>query len=232
MPLILAQATGEQAGVPILSGLAGLAVILGSIAVLVRGLRESRRFHAAWLKRFHAQPAVSLEAPFQGRWRALETGPSIARNHHLAARDQWFAVDWVRIDAPSRGSAILSPGNGVIAHVEDGHADKPSRRWLQADKANPAGNYVSLRLDGQDGQQDVFVILAHLAQGSIVVRSGEAVQAGELLGLCGNSGNTTIPHLHIHVQPVERFAAGSIWGIPIVFGERTGWIQPREIATA
>ncbi|HVX57111.1 MAG TPA: peptidoglycan DD-metalloendopeptidase family protein, partial [Candidatus Saccharimonadales bacterium] len=66
----------------------------------------------------------------------------------------------------------------------------------------------------------VFVILAHLEQGSILVRPGERVSEGTEIGRCGNSGNTSVPHLHIHAQPRARVAPGSMPGIPIVFGNR------------
>ena len=43
-------------------------------------------------------------------------------------------------------------------------------------------------------------VLAHLKRGSIVVKAGDKVKRGQLLGLCGNSGNSSEPHLHYHLQ--------------------------------
>jgi len=220
--LLVAESVTQIAGWSLPADVAGLAIVAGSIAFVERGWRESVRFRAAWIARFQARKPVTLAPPFEGRWRALGTGPSIDRNHHLTARDQWFAVDWVRQDAPSRGSCVFAPADGLIAYVEDGHPDKPARRRVHVDKEHPAGNYVSLRIKGED----CCVIVAHLEQGSIAVRAGQQVRTGTLLGLCGNSGNTSIPHVHIHVQPGERFAAGSDWGIPVVFGSKEEWLRP------
>jgi murein DD-endopeptidase MepM/ murein hydrolase activator NlpD len=224
--LIVVQAAADVFGAAMLAGLAGLAIEAGSVAFLLRSWRESLRFQAAWLKRFQSEEPVVMQIPFEGRWKALGTGPSVARNHHLAARDQWFATDFVRVGGTSLGSRILAPVDGVVSYVEDGRPDKPARRWIQKDLANPAGNYVSLQVEGRE---NAFVILAHLKEGSITVRAGETVRAGDTIGRCGNSGNTSVPHLHIHAQPAGRFAAGSVWGIPTLFAGRVQWLRPGEI---
>jgi murein DD-endopeptidase MepM/ murein hydrolase activator NlpD len=224
--LIATQAIANAVGSMLLAGGMGLAIVFCSLLVLTRGIRDARRIRAAWVKRFMGEPPIRLEPPFEGRWKGLNTGPWAARNHHLAARDQWFAVDWVRADRPSRGSRILAPSDGVVAYVEDGHLDKRPRRWIQRDPAQPAGNYVSLRVAGR---AEVYLILAHIEQGSIAVREGQTVRAGDLLGLCGNSGNTSMPHLHIHAQRGERFAPGASWGVPLVFGTATVWARPGDV---
>jgi hypothetical protein len=223
--VLLVQLGAEQFRAPLLAAGAGLAVEVGSIVFLVRGWRQSVRLHGDWLKRLRATTPVALACPFEGRWKALGTGPWAARNYHLAASDQWFATDWVRVDGQSRGTAVVAPVDGIVAHVENRQIDKPARRWIQRDVANPAGNYVSVRVNGRE---DVFVILAHLEQGSIGVWPGQAVRAGDLLGRCGNSGNTTRPHLHVHAQPTAQVSPGAVWGVPVLFGGRAKWIRSGE----
>jgi murein DD-endopeptidase MepM/ murein hydrolase activator NlpD len=129
------------------------------------------------------------------------------------------------VDAQSRGSRVLAPVDGVIAHVENRQPDKPARPWIQRDVTNPAGNYVSLRVSGRE---DVFVILAHLEQGSIEVWPGQTVRVGEMLGRCGNSGNTTSAHLHVHAQPAVQVSPGAVWGIPVLFDGRSKWLRRGE----
>ncbi len=72
------------------------------------------------------------------------------------------------------------------------------------------GNSVVLRLG-----ENSYVVYAHLQSGSITVVPGQTVQAGTPLGLLGNSGGTTAPHLHIHV--VNGPSASSDDGVPYVF---------------
>src|SRR3712207_8545465 len=44
------------------------------------------------------------------------------------------------------------------------------------------------------------IFYAHLQRGSVEVEVGDEVQAGDQLGLLGNTGNSSAPHLHFHVM--------------------------------
>ena len=61
--------------------------------------------------------------------------------------------------------------------------------------ADAAGNVIVIELDS-----GLFVVLAHLQHGSLQVSNGDAVRKGDALARVGNSGNTTMPHLHLQVQ--------------------------------
>ncbi|MBA3245999.1 MAG: M23 family metallopeptidase, partial [Actinobacteria bacterium] len=54
------------------------------------------------------------------------------------------------------------------------------------------------------------------AEGSVRVRAGQRVRAGDVLGLTGNSGNSSEPHLHFHVQDRPGLF-GSARGLPVSF---------------
>lgn len=87
---------------------------------------------------------------------------------------------------------ILSPIDGVIVESVDGVPDNtPS----EMNRAMKMGNYVKVKSD--DG---FVVVLSHFKNGSNATRTGQRVKAGDLLALCGNSGRSTEPHLHLHVQ--------------------------------
>ncbi|CAN5625598.1 hypothetical protein BH23PAT2_BH23PAT2_02530 [soil metagenome] len=51
-----------------------------------------------------------------------------------------------------------------------------------------------------------FSVLGHLKQNSTIINVGQKVKAGDKLAECGNSGHTTDPHLHFHVQDSDVFA--------------------------
>ena len=87
---------------------------------------------------------------------------------------------------------ILAPADGEIVSALDG---LPDCVLGQKDPANPAGNHVVIK-----SAPDRFIFVAHLKKGSVAVASGERVKAGQVLGRCGNSGNSTAPHIHLHVQ--------------------------------
>jgi murein DD-endopeptidase MepM/ murein hydrolase activator NlpD len=46
---------------------------------------------------------------------------------------------------------------------------------------------------------------------------GQRVGRGDLLVLCGNSGNSSEPHLHFHVQDRPRLFAPAVRGLPVAF---------------
>lgn len=112
---------------------------------------------------------------------------------------------------PGFGRELLSPLDGVVHLVHDGEEDHPAHRGLpsvgyaltQGRRAaegwrSLAGNHVILRV--RDRGVEVHVALCHLRRGSIVVRAGQGVRVGDLLAACGNSGNSTEPHLHLQAM--------------------------------
>ncbi len=182
-----------------------------AVAAALTGIWSTRERSTArkrWL--MSAATPLLLRAPFRGEWRVAAGGPDPMRNHHQVATDQYFAYDFVCANGVSWGKEILSPCDGVIAWAEDAHDDVPPNQ-RHADRSNPAGNYVSIETPRG------YVILAHLKKGSVAVREGEPVAAGDTLGRCGNSGNTTRSHLHIHAQDRPRLAVNVATGIPIAF---------------
>ncbi len=103
---------------------------------------------------------------------------------------------------------VFAAFDGTVIKVGDGWPDR--RRinlvWelLRATCMTPrpqkgdlrplAGNFVLV--SGAPG----VALYAHLREGSACVREGQSVRAGERLGAVGNSGNSTMPHLHFHLM--------------------------------
>lgn len=119
---------------------------------------------------------------------------------------------------------ILAPVGGEVVVVHDGEPDHAARRslavlpylWRQSQRlrqgpAAVAGNHVGIAL--ADGR--TFVFLVHLRRGSLRVAVGDAVRTGEVLGTCGNSGNSTQPH--VHVQSCDDLDISRARGVPIEF---------------
>ncbi|MGY1603998.1 peptidoglycan DD-metalloendopeptidase family protein [Geodermatophilus sp. SYSU D00815] len=123
------------------------------------------------------------------------------------------------------GRAVLAPAAGRVVAVHDGEADHEARRSPlarvpyalgQASRARAgagalAGNHVVLGLEDDTG----YAVLAHLRAGSVLVREGDAVAAGQRVAACGNSGNSTQPHVHVQVMDdADPYRAR---GLPLVF---------------
>lgn len=123
------------------------------------------------------------------------------------------------------GQTIYSPIKGEVVTVVDSVKERnPVRivddianmfkvtRDFTRHNASPdsvAGNYVLIK-----HSDDLFVLLAHLKKGSIMVKSGQKIQAGQPLGQLGHSGNSTMPHLHMQFMDSNDFATAE--GIPFV----------------
>ena len=125
----------------------------------------------------------------------------------------------------SFGRPILAPCVGVVVDSHESEADHEARRSpltlipyllgqgnrLERGITAVAGNYVILQLP----DRDVFVALVHLKQGSLNVGVGDHIQLGQRIAECGNSGNSTQPH--VHVQAMDSRDLSVAQGIPIVF---------------
>ncbi len=136
--------------------------------------------------------------PFDGRWK-------VARTHYDLSNDQALAVD-VILDVPvpaqtaanpnnafpSWGRPILADGPGVVAIAVDGN---PENIVGTPNSYEAHGNFVVI--DHKNGD---FSLFAHFVPGSLRVHAGEVVGMGQVLGLCGNSGHSTMPHLHYQIM--------------------------------
>lgn len=171
--------------------------------------------------RTKADLRLPVAAPPEGKWYVGWGGRDLTHNYHAAVPDQRFAYDlYVAHDGlPYRtdgnanedyycfGLPVLAPAPGKVAAAVDGLPDNPPGTM---DRANPVGNHVVI--DHGNGE---FSFLAHLRNGSVAAGEGDSVKAGEEIGRCGNSGNTSMPHLHYHLQTTAVFARGE--GLPAQF---------------
>jgi len=148
--------------------------------------------------------------PFTGEWTVLWGGDTKELNYHVEVEAQNGAFDIIITDENGKsyknngdnnedyhafGKELIAPCDAEVVLVVDGIKDnKPGEMNLYF----ILGNTVILKTDN-----DEYLLFTHFKQNSIVVKQGENVEKGELLGLCGNSGNSSEPHLHFHIQNVE-----------------------------
>jgi murein DD-endopeptidase MepM/ murein hydrolase activator NlpD len=137
---------------------------------------------------------------------------------------------------------LLTPVDGVVVAANDGEADHAARRSqlslvpyavgqagrLRQGPATVAGNYLVIR----DDVSGMFVALAHLRDGSQRVRVGDQVRSGAVVAQCGNSGNSTQPHVHLQVMDSADLAVAR--GVPVTFAayreHGPGRRGPRDVA--
>lgn len=164
--------------------------------------------------------------PRQGNWFTYWGGRNLARNYHMVAPAQTYAFDFVvtrdgrTYDGPASdpasyycwGEPVLAAADGVVTGTTNDIADNAVGVM---NPKQPAGNHVVIRHG--DGTHS---LAGHLQRGSVKVAQGDVVKAGQSLGLCGNSGNTSEPHVHFHLQTGAGFSAGGT-GVPAIFRNMT-----------
>lgn len=180
-------------------------------------------------------PLHRYSLPVAGTWDVLHGGPDPDGNRHHGHPEQHYAVDLVirehgRVRPPAssednashhaHGQRVLAPAPGVVVRVVDGRPDTPP-----GDAGSGGGN--GLIIDHGGGE---FSSLWHLLAGSLEVEVGDEVARGQSLGRVGNSGASTLPHLHWHLGsgwgPRERVAL-PIWLRDVeVDGTPTRWVEP------
>lgn len=157
-----------------------------------------------------ARNLTKLRLPFKEEWTVVWGGDTKELNYHVESVAQKNAFDIVITDSNGKsyrtngennedyyafGKPIIAPCDGEVVLVVDGVKDnKPG-------VLNPIyvpGNTVIIKTDRNE-----FLFFAHFKQNSIKVKQGQRVAQGELLGLCGNTGNSSEPHLHFHIQNAE-----------------------------
>jgi len=190
----------------------------------------------------HRGRPMILVPPVTGRWIAVNSPADRVPSHGVTAYGQGQAVDLVHDpvdggrpgfawwplarppqDFPGYGEPVRSPVDGVVVRVVRRRRDHWSRTSWPAlgyfliegfreilGPSQVLGNHVIIRAGARH-----YAAVAHLRRGSVLVRRGHLVRAGDQIAECGNSGNSTEPHVHMQVMdhPNPLFAAG----VPFVF---------------
>jgi murein DD-endopeptidase len=192
--------------------------------------------------------AVAISFPFGGDHWLAANGPSNTSGHRRAlipidghaAIAQRFAIDWVRLRDDGKtfqgdekdnknylayGTEALAVADGVVTETKDGIPENipgENSRAVPITLETVGGNHVILDIGGGH-----FAFYAHLQPGSLRVKLGDKVRRGQVVGLVGNSGNSTEPHLHFHVENASSplGAEGLPYTLPSfdVVGSGFGW---------
>lgn len=172
-------------------------------------------------------------APAAGAWYVAWGGRDAVHNYHVQAPDQRYATDWVVVRGDDNavhagdgtrnedhycwGEPVVAPAPGRVVTAVDTVADNARPGLMNAEA--PPGNYVVI--DHGAGEHS---LIAHFRQGSVAVSEGDEVETGTLLGACGNSGNSSLPHVHYHLQTGPAYGEGV--GLPAFF---EGYVVSGEV---
>ncbi|HLJ13478.1 MAG TPA: M23 family metallopeptidase [Bryobacteraceae bacterium] len=164
--------------------------------------------------------AISIRPPLRGDGWMAANGPANLSGHrralipiggsaHIAER---FAIDWLQLDKNGQsytgdrldnksyrcyGNELFAVADGVVVAMKDGIPENvpgATSRAVPITLETVGGNHIMVDIGGGN-----FAFYAHAQPGKIRVRLGDRVKEGQVLGLLGNSGNSTEPHLHFHI---------------------------------
>lgn len=200
---------------------------------VIRAITLSLPFEGRWLARNSpARRVPSHGTDLLGERYAIDF-IGVDHHHRTADRRDWRT--FLSTEPPKRffayGRPILAPAHGIVVQAHDGEVDHVGRRSqltlvpyalgqsarLRRGVAAIAGNYLIIAVR----DSGAFVALVHLRAGSIRVAIGDEVRLGQPIAECGNSGNSTQPHLHLQVMDSPDLSVAR--GVPMAFRQFHEW---------
>lgn len=168
--------------------------------------------------------AIAVNSPFASESYMYHAGHNTMINYHVAYPSQKYALDMTTLHSDGTentgdkkslenfacfGATLVAPVAGEVVIVVSDLIDQPIGG---SDPKNAAGNHIVIKSD-----ETHFAMLAHMKKDSARVAVGEIVNVGKELGACGNSGNTTAPHLHFQMQTLANPYDRAVRTYPIKF---------------
>lgn len=155
--------------------------------------------------------STKMILPFKEEWFVFWGGETSGQNYHMDNENQQYAYDILIVKNGSSfkkdgkkntdyfvfGKKIIAPCDAKVVKIITGVKDNVPG------EVNPkqlTGNTIVLETSEKE-----FILFAHLKEGSVVVKEGDFVEKGQTMAKCGNSGNSTEPHLHLQLQNVPDF---------------------------
>lgn len=179
-------------------------------------------------------PSATVRLPADVALKVGWGGDTMKVNQHVVTPDQRWAYDFLiepymsgstdLTDYGCYGVPVVAPAAGLVTEAHDGEPDTVPG-VISNNYEAPKGNYVVIQLD----ETGTYLVIAHLKPGSVLVSSGQRVEEGQEIGQCGNSGNTSEPHIHIHHQRQDPavFPLNFAEGLPLYFRDHDGAAMPQ-----
>jgi hypothetical protein len=193
------------------------------------------------------QQKTTLRLPFSGTW-AVNVGNDLSTGHRRSGLNGLTSYGWdfVKLgpdgmpfrttgatpeDFYTYGEPALAAADGTVVEVRNdigpyGVGKAPEADVLRKDGDIFAGNLVTL--DHGNGE---YTLTCHMLAGSVQVKAGDRVHAGQVLGKVGTSGFAGVPHIHFNLITGPRWLQAK--GLPSLFSNferiRTGG-PPLQVA--
>jgi hypothetical protein len=164
--------------------------------------------------------------PFTGKWTVVNGGVNKELSHSWSILTQRYAYDFIIVDDDGISSLgdkksvhnyycydkdIIAPADGIVVKLIDKYKDSfVDGKNAYCDSTRIEGNSIIIKHNDSE-----YSAIAHIMRGSFKVKIGDTVKQGESIAKCGNSGNSSEPHIHFQLQVGVNFFLSA--GLPIAF---------------
>ena len=164
--------------------------------------------------------------PFTGKWTAANGAVTKKQSHSWSLLPQRYAYDFIIIDDEGKsfagdnrsvqdyycyGKNIIAPADGEVVRLSNRYKDSyVDGKNGYCDASIIAGNYITIKYN-----DDEYSFIAHIMKDSFTVKVGDKVKQGEVIAKCGNTGNSSEPHIHFQLNAGKSFNMSA--GLPIAF---------------
>ncbi|MBH1942035.1 M23 family metallopeptidase [Mobilitalea sibirica] len=165
--------------------------------------------------------------PFEGEWFVVNGGTDQKTSHSWGIVPQRYAYDFFILDEENKsfentgdnledyycyGKNILAPADGIVVALKNKYPNSNVNKngKVECKAKDIRGNYITIKHNDKE-----YSNIAHIMPGSIKVEIGQKVTRGQVIARCGNSGNTSEPHIHYQVNDGKSFFFSA--GLPIKF---------------
>lgn len=164
--------------------------------------------------------------PFNDEWLVVNGGIDKVHSHSWRMCNQRYAYDFfIVIDGLSHDSdgtdvkdyycyekPIIAPADGTVVELKNYFEDTPvtGKSEIKCTASDVRGNYIVIKHDNGE-----YSTIAHIKKNSFLVNIGDKVKQRQEIAKCGNSGNTSEPHIHFQIQKGQSFLFNA--SLPIYF---------------
>ncbi|MBS4538301.1 M23 family metallopeptidase [Clostridium sp. D2Q-11] len=185
---------------------------------------------------FNYKSEIEYTLPFEGKWVVVNGCYTKDFSHSWNIPTQRYAYDFIILDEEGKSyrnefnqcesyycydKNILAPADGIVVEISNEAKDslifKNGKFFSKS--SHIAGNYIVIKHSEKE-----YSTFAHLKKDSITVKVGDSISRGDIIAKCGNTGNSTEPHLHFQLQTGQSFYNSA--GLPIKFNNIKLTIAP------
>jgi hypothetical protein len=214
--------------------LLGFVEIFRNLPVFFQSLHQAFAIPLIYMKHRFNLPSkenyickTDFMLPFEGQWLTINGGTDRKASHSWILPTQRYAYDFLIMDKNENthsgdnkvlenyycyGQDILAPADGEIVKLMIKHPNSSvfGNGSAECKAHDIRGNYITIKHN-----ENEYSTIAHIKPNSITVKKGQKVTQGQIIARCGNSGNTSEPHVHFQVSNGKSFFTSA--GLPIRF---------------